>query len=222
MTDEKLIEALRNELDHARSNGHALSEESQGVAPGEVVPAVRVSLIEAVIDRFEKAHTPTINDREQQGWREAELYASADGDARDDFMTGWRTADRLRHSEATEPSPSLMTVIEAAYNALHMETRARAVEILGTAIEADTLRELNAPESQADSSNASGAIIVGLYDERAFRCDCGRAVRRLWYNGGELDRKKCPCGIVWYGQHQETVLVKDVSALRAAGEATRG
>lgn len=52
---------------------------------------------------FEKAHAPTDDEREAQGWREAELYASADGDARDDFMTGWRTADRLRRSEVPEP-----------------------------------------------------------------------------------------------------------------------
>jgi hypothetical protein len=46
---------------------------------------------------------PTDDEREAQGWREAALY---DGDAQtqDDFMTGWRTADRLRRSEVPEPS----------------------------------------------------------------------------------------------------------------------
>lgn len=62
--NEKLIEALRSELEHASINGHVVSAESQGVALGEIVPAVRVSSIEAVIDRFEKTHTPTDDERE--------------------------------------------------------------------------------------------------------------------------------------------------------------
>ncbi|WP_025105159.1 hypothetical protein [Microbacterium paraoxydans] len=46
--------------------------------------------------------TPTDDEREAQGWREAALYAE-EADSQDDFMTGWRTADRTR-SEVPEPS----------------------------------------------------------------------------------------------------------------------
>jgi hypothetical protein len=40
---------LRNEIGHAFFNGHVMRD-VQGVAPGEAVPAVRVSSIEAAIE----------------------------------------------------------------------------------------------------------------------------------------------------------------------------
>jgi len=43
------------------------------------------------------------SEREAQGWREAALY-TVDAESQDDFMTGWRTADRLRRSDVPEPS----------------------------------------------------------------------------------------------------------------------
>ncbi|WP_288870829.1 hypothetical protein [uncultured Microbacterium sp.] len=51
----------------------------------------------------EEAHTPIDDEREAQGWREAALYAD-DAESQDDFITGWRTADRLRRTEVPEPS----------------------------------------------------------------------------------------------------------------------
>ncbi|MFE2772273.1 hypothetical protein [Microbacterium resistens] len=55
-------------------------------------------------------HAPTEDEREAQGWREAELYAadtvpSQRAEVMDDFMTGWRTADRTRRTvQAERPS----------------------------------------------------------------------------------------------------------------------
>lgn len=46
---------------------------------------------------------PIDDEREAQGWREANLY-DVNSVSQDDFMAGWRTADRLRHSEVPEPS----------------------------------------------------------------------------------------------------------------------
>lgn len=36
-------------------------------------------------------------------------------------------------------------------------------------------------------------------------CPCGEQVR-LWFNGGELDREKCACGIVYSTEHASIVL----------------
>lgn len=57
-------------------------------------------------------------------------------------------------------SADLIAVIDAAYNALHLETRARAVEILGAAIDADTLRYLNAPDLQVEPFEAQIPALV--------------------------------------------------------------
>jgi hypothetical protein len=50
---DRLVRALREEIHHAADNGHVLDRASQGVGPGELVPAVRVSSIEAAIEGFE-------------------------------------------------------------------------------------------------------------------------------------------------------------------------
>lgn len=55
------------------------------------------------------------DEREQQGWREAEMYAddhepSKRSETADDFMAGWRTSDRLR-----APSDRVYLVMSAAY-----------------------------------------------------------------------------------------------------------
>lgn len=59
--------------------------------------------------------TSTDDEREAQGWREANLYA-VDSVSQDDFMSGWRTADRLRRPEECEPSDAQ---IEAAAREYH-------------------------------------------------------------------------------------------------------
>lgn len=56
-------------------------------------------------------------DREAEGWREAEAYAddqepSRRAETADDFMTGWRTADRTRRAPA--PTPDVRALIEDA------------------------------------------------------------------------------------------------------------
>lgn len=85
MTDnEKLIE-------QARSGDH------RATRPGLILDLANA------LETAEKAHTPTDDEREAQGWREAALYAE-DAESQDDFMTGWRTADRLRRSEVPEYS----------------------------------------------------------------------------------------------------------------------
>ncbi len=94
MTDqEKLIENRIWKL---------LAESIQDEEGGTTIP-VPVEDIRRLIDAREKAHTPTDDEREAQGWREAALYAE-NAESQDDFMTGWRTADRLRRSEVPEPS----------------------------------------------------------------------------------------------------------------------
>jgi hypothetical protein len=53
--DEKDLRArIEAELDHAYFNEHFLSQDSQGVGPGERVPAVRVSSIRAALDYGKK------------------------------------------------------------------------------------------------------------------------------------------------------------------------
>jgi len=91
-------------------NGHFCSL-VEGHPAGHVCdykPTARRSSLEAA----EKAHTPstpTNDEREAQGWREAEAYAddhepSKRMETADDFMAGWRTADRLRRTSVPEPS----------------------------------------------------------------------------------------------------------------------
>lgn len=46
---ETLIRRVEAEIHHAADNGHVLDWRCQGVAPGEVVPAVRVDYIRAAI-----------------------------------------------------------------------------------------------------------------------------------------------------------------------------
>lgn len=77
-------------------------------------------------------HTLTDEDREAQGWREAE-EAIDDPDpkkraeAADDFMTGWRTADRLRRPEVRElesaPSEDVIEMIAPHAYMEHMVRR---------------------------------------------------------------------------------------------------
>ena len=47
---DDLTRAIRNEIDHARFNDQHLSQDSNGVGPGERVPAVRASFLEAALD----------------------------------------------------------------------------------------------------------------------------------------------------------------------------
>lgn len=49
---QELIARIESELDHAHFNGHYLDTDCQGVAPGERVPAVRVSNIRAVFEFY--------------------------------------------------------------------------------------------------------------------------------------------------------------------------
>ncbi len=118
MTDnEKLIEEARAFVASWDMKGSWSSDSPVGM----------VARLADALAVFEKAHTPNVRDpekthipteavslsvhtprddeREAQGWREAALY---DGDAQtqDDFMTGWRTADRTR-SVVPEPSGGL-------------------------------------------------------------------------------------------------------------------
>ena len=143
MTDnEKLIEeAAEAMLDAARE---LLGVETIGERPREMTReyARRAFAV------FEKAHTPTGDEREAQGWREAAMY---DGDAQtqDDFMTGWRTADRLRRSEVPEPLFPDQSIAEA-------------VEIMR---EAETHRTTR-PEQQGEPSAAQVAEIEQrVYDQ---------------------------------------------------------
>lgn len=39
-----------------------------------------------------------------------------------------------------------------------------------------------------------------------FFCSCGRGPYKLWWNGGELDSRKCACGLWYYGEHQRTLI----------------
>lgn len=47
---QELVARIETELDHAYFNGHRLHPDCQGVGPGEVVPAVRVSFIRAALE----------------------------------------------------------------------------------------------------------------------------------------------------------------------------
>lgn len=78
-----------------------LIEEARGRVPLHGAHSLIRRLANA-LEAVEKAQTPTDDEREAQGWREANLYA-VDAVSQDDFMTGWRTADRLRRSEVPEP-----------------------------------------------------------------------------------------------------------------------
>lgn len=77
---------------------HACAEKVAAALPW-VVPTPEVELV------VTEAHTPTDDEREAQGWREAALYAE-DAESQDDFMTGWRTADRTP-PEVPEPSAAM-------------------------------------------------------------------------------------------------------------------
>jgi hypothetical protein len=117
-------------------------------------------------------------DLEAQGWREAALYTE-EAEARDDFMTGWRTAHRVReaaqrrddveYAALCEQVEQLASVIQSAYNALHMETRERAVAILHSALSGR--REI--PEMDWE---------WGIRDKYS----CGAADVRMW--GSQRDR----------------------------------
>jgi hypothetical protein len=49
---DELVAAIKEQLAHAEANGHILDRDCQGVGPGERVPAVRISNIQAVLERF--------------------------------------------------------------------------------------------------------------------------------------------------------------------------
>lgn len=49
---ESLVDLLREEVNHARANGHILDRDCQGVGPGQKVPAVRIENIEAILERL--------------------------------------------------------------------------------------------------------------------------------------------------------------------------
>lgn len=67
--------------------------------------------------------------------------------------------------------------------------------------------------------------VVGDYNELTDRrdiiCDCGRNLGQWYWNGGQLDLQECPCGIIWYGQHQQTVLCKRVPTTMPEGYEAR-
>ncbi|WP_449408021.1 hypothetical protein [Microbacterium maritypicum] len=100
MTDERLIEEAAKaiiEVEYPDIAFGLLSEKRREFRRRQARAALAV---------FEKAHTPTTptgDEREAQGWREAALYAE-DAESQDDFMTGWRTADRTRSEPQGEPS----------------------------------------------------------------------------------------------------------------------
>jgi hypothetical protein len=54
---EAVLAMVRQQILHAEANGHHLGQ-CQGVAPGEVVPAVRVDYLEAVLERFQTMSSP--------------------------------------------------------------------------------------------------------------------------------------------------------------------
>lgn len=51
---DRLIERVEEQLHHAEDNEHHLDRDCQGVAPGEFVPAVRISYIRQALGEWEK------------------------------------------------------------------------------------------------------------------------------------------------------------------------
>lgn len=43
------------------------------------------------------------------------------------------------------------------------------------------------------------------YPDGLVICECGESVR-LWWNGGELDRCVCKCGLVYRGQYVKVIV----------------
>lgn len=95
----------RELIEEARAGLGAFDEYWGAGGPVDAAYGRPWELIRRLLAVFEQAHTPTTptdEEREVQGWREAALYAD-DADAQDDFMTGWRTSDRLRRTAVPEP-----------------------------------------------------------------------------------------------------------------------
>lgn len=93
--------------------------------------------------------------------------------------------------------------------------RERIAELIADALEASAV---STPPPVTDEEREDGEVEVGEYPDGKFACDCGRTIR-LWWNGGELDRETCECGIQWWGEHASTVLVKRVpTAAQSGGE----
>jgi hypothetical protein len=54
---EDRLAAVRGEIDHAAANDHRLDHRCIGVGPGEIVPAVRTSFLEAALTRIQHPTT---------------------------------------------------------------------------------------------------------------------------------------------------------------------
>lgn len=67
-----------------------------GWRPGDVAKA-DAGIVDPILERARRLEAPTPNaaEREAQSWREANLY-NVDSVSQNDFMAGWRAADRLR------------------------------------------------------------------------------------------------------------------------------
>lgn len=114
--DPKLTEEQRRAV-QANEIAYTVIEVAQNKAPEEFVTLdFRYGIADALwAAGYRKVGTypPLADDRDQVAQSEAVLYAIDDMEAQEDFLTGWRTADRMRR-----PSPPADDVREAVARAI--------------------------------------------------------------------------------------------------------